>query len=93
MIKQDMPGRKADIWSFGCTIIEMVTGKRPWSEIDNTTQLMYTIASSKKPPPIPGSILLLLSDDFKDFLSYCFSAEPSERFSTTDLLSHKFLIE
>ena len=31
MINQSHFGRKADIWGFGCLILEMATGQRPWS--------------------------------------------------------------
>jgi len=40
VIHQKGVGRAADIWSVACTIIEMATGKPPWSHI--TSQVRCT---------------------------------------------------
>ncbi|KAL2536771.1 mitogen-activated protein kinase kinase kinase 15 [Forsythia ovata] len=36
----------ADIWSLGCTIIEMATGRSPWPEIHDPVSALYKIGSS-----------------------------------------------
>ena len=41
VIRQLGYGRKSDVWSVGCTVIEMITGKPPWSQHDNPISLMY----------------------------------------------------
>ena len=32
VINQTKKGRKSDIWSFGCTLLEMSSGLNPWHE-------------------------------------------------------------
>lgn len=36
-------GRTADIWSVGCCIIEMASGRRPWSDFDSNYQIMFKV--------------------------------------------------
>lgn len=40
---------KADIWSLGCTIVEMVTAKLPYAQYNNPMTAMYRIASGEIP--------------------------------------------
>uniref|UniRef100_A0A8C9QVZ1 Mitogen-activated protein kinase kinase kinase 4 n=1 Tax=Scleropages formosus TaxID=113540 RepID=A0A8C9QVZ1_SCLFO len=79
-------GRAADIWSLGCVLIEMVTGKRPWHEYEHNFQIMYKVGMGHK-PPIPEK----LSTEGKDFLCHCLESEPKHRWSASMLLDHPFV--
>uniref|UniRef100_A0A667G013 Mitogen-activated protein kinase kinase kinase 4 n=1 Tax=Lynx canadensis TaxID=61383 RepID=A0A667G013_LYNCA len=79
-------GRAADIWSLGCVVIEMVTGKRPWHEYEHNFQIMYKVGMGHK-PPIPER----LSPEGKDFLSHCLESEPRMRWTASQLLDHAFV--
>ncbi|XP_038597948.1 mitogen-activated protein kinase kinase kinase 4 isoform X2 [Tachyglossus aculeatus] len=79
-------GRAADIWSLGCVVIEMVTGKRPWHEYEHNFQIMYKVGMGHK-PPIPERI----SPEGKDFLSHCLESDPKMRWSASQLLDHPFV--
>ncbi|XP_073031817.1 mitogen-activated protein kinase kinase kinase 5-like isoform X1 [Primulina eburnea] len=73
-----------DIWSIGCTVIEMLSGKPPWSE-HNGVQAMFNVLN--RVPPIPET----LSAEGKDFLQWCFQRKPENRPSAVKLLEHPFL--
>ncbi|XP_041420436.1 mitogen-activated protein kinase kinase kinase 4 isoform X2 [Xenopus laevis] len=79
-------GRAADIWSLGCVLIEMVTGKRPWHEYEHNFQIMYRVGMGHK-PPIPDR----LSPEGKDFLSHCLESDPKMRWTASQLLDHAFV--
>ncbi|XP_007047173.2 PREDICTED: mitogen-activated protein kinase kinase kinase YODA isoform X1 [Theobroma cacao] len=73
-----------DIWSLGCTIIEMFTGKAPWSEYEGAAAMFKVMRDT---PPIPET----LSPEGKDFLRCCFRRNPAERASASVLLEHRFV--
>eukprot|EP00249_Psilotum_nudum_P016019 c25614_g1_i1 orf=305-2899(+) len=75
-----------DIWSLGCTILEMVTGKPPWSQYEGVAA-MFKIGSSREIPDIPE----FLSDDGNDFIRSCLQRNPRDRPSAAQLLEHPFL--
>ncbi|XP_076867028.1 mitogen-activated protein kinase kinase kinase 4 isoform X2 [Brachyhypopomus gauderio] len=79
-------GRAADIWSLGCVLIEMVTGKRPWHEYEHNFQIMYKVGMGHK-PPIPEK----LSTEGKDFLTHCLESDPKRRWTASALLDHPFV--
>lgn len=91
VIKGENPGRagSVDVWSLGCVILEMATGRRPWSNLDNEWAIMYNIAQGN-PPQLPGTEQL--SPQGIDFLQRCFARNPGERASAVELLQHDWIM-
>uniref|UniRef100_A0A0E0D797 mitogen-activated protein kinase kinase kinase n=2 Tax=Oryza meridionalis TaxID=40149 RepID=A0A0E0D797_9ORYZ len=73
-----------DIWSLGCTIIEMFTGKPPWSGLEGPAAMFKVL---HKDPSIPDSLSL----EGKEFLRCCFRRNPAERPTASKLLEHPFV--
>ena len=59
--------RFSDIWSLGCTVIEMATGEPPWNEYKNPMAAIYNLIKTNTPPELPNN----LSSICKNFLQCC----------------------
>lgn len=81
-------GRKADVWSFGCTVIEMATAEKPWGNcaFNNMMFALHHIANSGDTPHVPK----YLSSKCQDFIAMCTRRSEEERPSTADLLMHAY---
>lgn len=78
-------GLAADIWSLGCTVLEMLTRQLPYSPME-CYQALYKIGGGS-PPSIPGS----LSIEARNFIQDCLQVDPDSRPTASDLLNHPFV--
>lgn len=89
VVRQDEGhGRKADIWSLGCVVVEMATAADPWGHgaFDNIMHAMNVVGLSGASPPVPSG----LPPGGEDFLQRCFQQKPDERPWASELLLHEF---
>jgi len=77
----------SDIWSVGCTVVELLTGSPPYSEYTAMSALFHIV--SDEHPPLPPNI----SSELEDFLLLCFNKDVSSRVSAKKLLSHRWIVK
>mmetsp|Transcript_5138 Transcript_5138/g.12465 ORF Transcript_5138/g.12465 Transcript_5138/m.12465 type:complete len:634 (+) Transcript_5138:205-2106(+) len=82
VIMQTGHGRQADIWSVGCTVLEMLTGRPPWSKFDTITAALYHIAHTNNMPAVPPEASTAASI----FIHACLQRNPRRRPNATRLL-------
>lgn len=80
-------GLAVDIWSLGCTVLEMADGKPPWSGLQGYA--FFFKVTNGELPPIPEH----LSGTAKDFIVRCLQKRPEDRPTVKDLLKHPFVAE
>ena len=67
-------GRRSDIWSLGCTIIELASGNYPWAGIKDLADF-FSLLEQRKLPDIPDH----LSEECKDFILKCLNYDKNMR--------------
>jgi mitogen-activated protein kinase kinase kinase 17/18 len=80
-------GTAADVWALGCTVVEMATGRAPWSDMDDVLAAVHRIGYTGSVPEVPA----WLSAEAKDFLDGCFARNPRARCTAAQLLEHPFV--
>eukprot|EP01126_Amoeba_proteus_P017886 TRINITY_DN1882_c2_g1_i4.p1 TRINITY_DN1882_c2_g1~~TRINITY_DN1882_c2_g1_i4.p1 ORF type:complete len:265 (+),score=80.95 TRINITY_DN1882_c2_g1_i4:473-1267(+) len=76
----------SDIWSLGCTVLEMLTGQPPYFE-KSTMQALFSIVEDEHPPIPPN-----LSMELNHFLlNCCFVKNPAKRPTSTMMLEHPWI--
>ena len=86
VVKQTSYTRKADIWSLGCLVVEMMTGSHPFPDCSQL-QAIFKIGGGKASPTIPDHA----SEEAKTFLAQTFEIDHNLRPSADELMLSSFL--
>ncbi|KAI1879423.1 hypothetical protein JX265_002377 [Neoarthrinium moseri] len=86
VVKQTSYTRKADIWSLGCLVVEMMTGNHPFPDCSQL-QAIFKIGGGKAAPTIPEGA----SPEAVQFLTGTFEIDHNLRPSADDLMLSPFL--
>lgn len=85
VVKQTTYTKKADIWSVGCLIVEMFTGRHPYPKFSQM-QAIFKIGTHTLPDIPVGS-----TAEAHDFLLKTFEFDYEKRPSAVELLSESFV--
>ncbi|CAL4961892.1 unnamed protein product [Urochloa decumbens] len=83
-------GPAADVWALGCTVVEMATGRAPWSGVDGGDDVLaalHRIGFTDAVPEVPA----WMSAEAEDFLSRCFQRRAGDRATAAQLVAHPFV--
>lgn len=88
VVRLEAQSPDSDVWSLGCTVVEMATGRPPWTvEGNSPAATMFSIGFGDRAPEFP----VQLSELGKDFLDKCLRIRASERWTSRQLLDHPFI--
>ncbi|KAJ9460519.1 Mitogen-activated protein kinase kinase kinase YODA [Diplonema papillatum] len=86
-------GNACDIWSLGCTMIEMVTAQHPfYHKTSNPLQAMRYIVQEDVAKELPETIMQK-AQSLRDLVTACLSKDPAERPTSAAVLNSTFIRE
>ena len=86
VVEQSGATTASDVWSVGCTVIELLEGQPPYHQLDPMPALFRIVNDDC--PPFPDSA----SPVVRDFLLQCFQKDSNLRISARKLLKHPWMV-
>ncbi|KAM4026061.1 mitogen-activated protein kinase kinase kinase 19 [Anomaloglossus baeobatrachus] len=87
VISESGHGEKSDIWSIGCTVFEMATGKPPLAHMERMAAMFYIAVEKGLMPTLPDHF----SRRAREFVNLCLTRDQETRPSAEQLLQHAFV--
>eukprot|EP01017_Pseudomicrothorax_dubius_P017711 TRINITY_DN19887_c0_g1_i1.p1 TRINITY_DN19887_c0_g1~~TRINITY_DN19887_c0_g1_i1.p1 ORF type:complete len:393 (+),score=33.36 TRINITY_DN19887_c0_g1_i1:3-1181(+) len=81
-------GESSDVWSLGCCVIEVLTGKQPWFPLATKVEQIIILLKEGQTPVVPESA----SESCKDFLRQVFQLDATKRPTFSQLEMHPFIV-
>jgi serine/threonine protein kinase len=87
-IRRGEHSAKSDVWSAGCMVIDMISGRVSWHErgFSTTWNAIFELSCARNGPKSLEEI-----NDCEDPLLQCFNVDPQHRPAAAQLLRHHFL--
>ena len=76
--------RRADVYSLGCVLFEMLTGRVAYAHDSDMAKLW---AHVQDPPPLPSTVRPELADAFDDIVARATAKDPEHRYATAGALA------
>ncbi|KAK0437918.1 kinase-like domain-containing protein [Desarmillaria tabescens] len=73
-----------DIYAYGCTVIEVFTGKPPFSDIKNDARVIHKVMNGSRPPRPPANVFP--NDRLWSLVTACLMTVPCGRPNTENIL-------
>ncbi|KAF8517673.1 kinase-like protein, partial [Hysterangium stoloniferum] len=75
----------SDVWAFGMTVIEILTGKLPYSEISLDPAVMHLIMNGQIPSRPDASTASSLTEELWSICTRCWDPDPKKRPAMGDI--------
>ena len=87
LFKRAKPSKASDMWAFGITMLECITGIPPWT---NTVPMTIGGLRLRQPDGVskgilPGTVKLVTNPQHKELIVKLINFDPAKRPSSTDV--------
>ncbi|CAA0831427.1 E3 ubiquitin-protein ligase KEG [Striga hermonthica] len=78
---------ESDAWSFGCTLVEMCTGSKPWAGLSAEEIYQYVVKAKKQPPQYASVVGVGIPRELWKMIGDCLQFRASKRPTFHSMLS------